>query len=164
MFLKNYESYLLSNFAPLYHYTDMKSFINILITNKIEKTRMEHPFKGSKIKMVSLSRLKNLDLGYLKPFLDIVIELDKNKLNKKYKIIPYDFFICSRKEIYPKSNLKRKEHFEYEEIIIDDIDNILGYIISVDFRNGSIFDRDINDILDILEKNNIKIYTDGKEY
>lgn len=90
--------------------------------------------------------------------------MDTNLLNKKYKIIPYDFFIHSKKEVRPKSDNSRKEPFEFEEIILKDIDNIMDYIISVNFKDMSIFDRQIASILPILKTNNKIIYKNGKLY
>ena len=114
--------------------------------------------------MVSLTRKKDLDLNYYKPFLDIVVELDTNLLSRKYKIIPYDFFIHSEKEFQAKSDILRKEPFEFEEIILNDIDNIMYYIISVNFLGTSILDREIAKILPLLKNNNKIIYNNGKLY
>lgn len=158
------ESYLDSNYAPLYHHTTTYAFFSIINDNELKKTEIENSYKGKKIKMVSLTRKKDLDLEHYKPFLDVVIELDTNLLNKKYKIIPYDFFIHSKKEVRPKSDNSRKEPFEFEEIILKDIDNIMDYIISVNFKDMSIFDRQIASILPILKTNNKIIYKNGKLY
>ena len=158
------ESYLESNLAPLYHHTTTYNFINIINDNKLKRTEIENPFKLDKIKMVSLSRSKDLDLSYYKFHLDVVIELDRIKLSSKYKIIPYDFFIHSKKEDKPKSSLERTSPFEYEEIILEDINNIFDYIISINFKDDSILDRQIASIIPILSKKNITLYSNGKIY
>lgn len=158
------ESYLDSNYAPLYHYTTTYGFIDIINDNKLKKTEFENSFNGEKIRMVSLTRNKELDLEHYKPFLYVVIELDTNLLNKKYKIIPYDFFIHSKKEIRTKSDASRKEPFEFEEIILRDINNIMDYIISVNFKGTSILDRQVASIIPILRSKKIKIYNNGQEY
>ena len=158
------ESYLDSNYAPLYHNTTTYAFTDIIIDNKLKKTEFENSYNGKKIKMVSLTRKKDLDLNYYKPFLDIVVELDTNLLSRKYKIIPYDFFIHSEKEFQAKSDILRKEPFEFEEIILNDIDNIMYYIISVNFLGTSILDREIAKILPLLKNNNKIIYNNGKLY
>lgn len=75
------------------------------------------------MKIVSLTRNKKIDFSYYKPYLDVIIELDKNKLLKKYKIIPYDYFIQSGKDDKTKSNPNRN-FFESEEIILYDIVDI----------------------------------------
>jgi hypothetical protein len=111
------ESYLDSNFAPLYHKTTTYDFYKIINENILRTTN---------------------------------------------KIIPYDFFIHTGKEKFPKSNTLRKEPFENEEIILSNINNILNFIISVDFKNDSILDRQVAMTIPILRKNNIKIYNNGK--
>jgi hypothetical protein len=156
------ESYLDSNFAPLYHKTTTYDFYKIINENILRTTNIKHPFKNKFIKMVSLTRNPNLDLSYFKLFLDVIIELNKNILIRNYKIIPYDFFIHTGKEKFPKSNTLRKEPFENEEIILSNINNILNFIISVDFKNDSILDRQVAMTIPILRKNNIKIYNNGK--
>ena len=158
------ESYLESNNAPLYHYTTTYQFIEILESNILKMSTFDNPVNGNKIKIVSLTRNKNIDLSYYKPYLDVIIELDKNKLLKKYKILPYDYFIQSGREDKPKSNINRKEPFEFEELVLNDVKNIDKYILSVNFRNDSIFDKPVGKILDILKSKNIKIYENGKEY
>jgi hypothetical protein len=158
------ESYLNSNFAPLYHRTTSYQIFDIINTNVLKMTNFNNPFKDEKIKMVSLTRNKYLNLEYYKPFLDVNIELDRNKLMKIYKIIPYDFFIHSKIEDKPKSNTKRESPFEFEEIILKDINNIMDYIISIDFQNNSILDRPVAFVLPILRNRKITIYNDGKEY
>ncbi len=69
-----------------------------------------------------------------------------------------------RNEDKPKSNTKRESPFEFEEIILKDINNIMDYIISIDFQNNSILDRPVAFVLPILRNRKITIYNDGKEY
>lgn len=156
------ESYLESGYAPLYHHTTTYGFINIINEDRLKKTDIENPLNSEKVKMVSLSRNKNLDLSYYKFNIDVVIELDTNKLNKNYKIIPYDFFIHLKKEDKPKSSILRNSPFEFEEIILSDIENITEYIISVNFKDDSILDRQIASILPKLRQKNITIYNNGR--
>ena len=168
MMLFNYsdfsESYLNSNFAPLYHLTTIYGLIEIINSNILKMSEFDNIYQGKNIKMISFTRNKNINLDYYKPFLDIIIELDTNKLKKKYKIFKYDFFIHCKKEDKPKSNIDRKEPFEFEESILSDIDNILDYIISIDFSNDSLLDRSIAVLIPILKNKKIIIYNNGKEY
>jgi hypothetical protein len=158
------ESYLDSNFAPLYHFTDEYSFHNIVNENTLRVSRNDNILDGKVINIVSLTRDDRLNLEHYKMFTDVMIKLDRDKLNKKYKIVKYDFFVHSKKEDKPKSNPDRKEPFEFEEFIERDIENVLDYIISVDFRNGCIMDRNVASTIPTLRKRNITIYDDGKEY
>lgn len=158
------ESYLDSNHAPLYHYTTTYQFIEILESNILKTSPFYSQVGGEKIKIVSLTRNKNLDLSYYKPYLNVIIELDKNKLMKNYKIYPYDYFIHSGKEDKTKSDINRNNPFEFEEMTISDIFHIDKYILSVNFRMESILEPPVGKILKILKSKNIKVYEDGKEY
>lgn len=157
------ESYLLSNRAPLYHLTDIMSLYDILSDNKLKRTEFDNIFKDKVINMVSLTRNSDLNLSYYKEFLDVVIELDRDMLNSKYKIIPYDFFINNKKEIHAKSSIMRKSPFEFEEIILKDIDNVISYIISLNFKDEGIYNPIFNQILKLIKNKNIKIKKDGTE-
>lgn len=155
------ESYLESNYAPLYHITDVYSFKDIIKSNTLKTGLFDNIFYNKKIRMISLTRNKNIDFSYFKDAMNITIELDRNKLVKKYKIVPYDFFIHTRKETKTKDNLLRKQPYEYEEIILRDIKNVINYIISVNFKNDTILY--FSEIIPLLQKNNIIIYENGIE-
>jgi hypothetical protein len=155
------ESYLESNYAPLYHFTDYWSLESILEDNEIKVGWVDNPFLDNSKKIISFTRNKDLDMSHYKNDLDIVICLDKNKLILDgYKLYPYDFFIQSGKESMSKSNLERKYPFEFEEASILDIKNIDKYLISVDFKRGTLFDSVKS--VKILKKKNIPIYEDGR--
>lgn len=130
------ESYLESNFAPLYHFTSSLILKEILLSDQIDIGYYDNPFNKQNIKFVSLTRNK-----IFKNYRDsnIRIELDKNKLKNDYKIISYDYFIHSQQEIYPKSNLKRKKEFEFEEIVLKNISNLHKYILSINIDNVDSF-------------------------
>ncbi len=119
-FIKFLEKYLTSNNAPLYHFTSTFPFNEIIREDKIKVGYYENSYYDKKLYVVSLTRDKNFT-NYRKS--NIRFELDKNKLKNNYKIIPYDYFIHSKIEKYPKSNLKRVKEIEFEEIILDDKNN-----------------------------------------
>lgn len=151
------ESYLESNYAPLYHLTTNWILESILEINKLNVGWIENPFFNKKMEIISFTRNQNLNLTYYKDDINVIIKIDKNKLIKRgYKIYPYDFFIQSKKEIYPKANIKREMPFEFEEAVIVDIKNIMDYIISVNFLEDSLYDsyKSVN----ILKLNSINIY------
>jgi len=158
------ESYLDSNNAPLYHYTNIIQFIDIFEKNILNRGDFENPINKENLKIVSLTRNPKLDMSYYKFDLDVVLELNKDLLMKNYKIIPYDYFINKGVEDNPKSSLKRKEPFEFEEIILSDVSNLDRYLISINFINNSIFYKDILNILPKIKDKNIKIYNNGKEF
>lgn len=130
------ESYLKSNFAPLYHYTDVWCLEKILNDNILKIGWYDNIFKDIKIKFISLTRNKDLDFSHYRK-INIRLCLDTNKLKKFYKIIPYDFFIHQNKTKFGKisSQIRKNEKtpYESEEIILSDIQNINEYIISIDF-------------------------------
>lgn len=158
------DSYLETNNAPLYHRTTTYGFLEIIKSNTLKMTEFDNIYQDSIIHMVSFTRNKNLNLDYYKPFLDVVIEIDREKLKDNYKIIKYDFFIHNKMEDKPKSNINRIEPFEFEEIVIKDISNIDRYIISVNFENNSLMDKQVASLIPILREKNIKIYNNGYEY
>ena len=158
------DSYLDTNFAPLYHRTTTYGFIDIIQSNTLKITEYDNIYQDDTVKMVSFTSDKKLNLDYYKSFLDVVIEINRDKLKENYKIIKYDFFIHSKKEDKPKSNIHRIEPFEFEEIVIKDISNIDRYIISVNFENNSIMDRNVASLIPLLREKNIKIYNNGYEY
>ena len=57
----------------------------------------------------------------------------------------------------------RKSPFEFEEIILKDIDNVIIYIISLNFKDEGIYNPIFNQILKLIENKNIKIKKDGTE-
>lgn len=155
------ESYLSSNFAPIYHFTNHWSLESILEDNKLNTGWVENPFFKEVAKIISFTRNKNLDISYYKDDLDIIICLDKNKLLLDgYVFYPYDFFIQSGREIYSKSNIKRRNPYEFEEATKSNIENIYKYIIYVDFLYDSLYKsyKSVN----ILKEKNIEIYEAGR--
>ena len=155
IFIEYFESYLKSNFSPIYHLTNDYYLLEILKSNIISKGWTENPFFGKKIKIVSLTREPSFRLSF-KEDSNIVIELDKNKMIMDgYRFIPYDFFIQSGKEDKPKSNTNRKQPFEFEECLKSDITNIKKYIISVNFTSDLFYTKSSIDSIKLLksEKN-----------
>ena len=148
-FLKHFidfikESYLKSGKAPVYHITDAYYLPDILNSNTLKKGSFDNPINNDILHFVSLTRNKDLDMSYYKSTYTnvVVLELDKNELSKNYRIIPYDFFMHSGKETHPKSSLKRKEKFEFEEVVLEDIVNLDKYLVGVIFRTKDISDVD----------------------
>lgn len=158
------ESYLKYNFAPIYHLTNEYYLSKIIETDKILKGWHYNPYKDESIKMVSLTRNKEMRLNF-KDDSNVVIELDKNKMiNNGYKFLPYDFFIHAKKENKPKSNIDRKEPFEFEECILNNITDVSNYIISVNIPEESFYDVSIINCVKVLKSKNIKVFRDGREF
>lgn len=126
-----FESYLKSNFAPLYHFTTLLTLSEILDDNVLKVGYYDNPFFGKISNFVSLTRNDKFKFKFRK--VDCRMKLDRNLLRSNYKIIPYDFFIQSNTEIYPKSDIKRTSYFEFEEVVSDNITNLNNYLISIDF-------------------------------
>lgn len=155
------ESYLESNHAPIYHLTNNFNLEFILDENELKLGWVENPFFNKKIKIVSFTRNKNLDLSHYKESINVILSIDKNKLIiDGYKLYPYDFFVNIGKENLPKSNGNRKYPYEFEEASIKSISNLDNYLISVDFLYESFYNsyRSVN----ILKNKNIPIYEAGR--
>jgi hypothetical protein len=158
-----FESYLESNHTPIYHLTNDYYLLDILKSNKISRGWVDHPFFGKKLKVVSLTGNSKFRLSF-KEDSDIIIELDKNKMIiDGYNFIPYDFFINSGKETRSKSDLRRKEPFEFEECLTIDINNIKKYIISINFTSDSFYSRNNLESIKILKVEKIKVLKNGTE-
>lgn len=98
----------------LYHFTQPQSILKIL---KEDILRASADYGN-----VSFTRNKNLTTGGGQHmFGEIRITFDRNKLNNKYKIIPFKYGISSGVEI-PDEN---------EEIIEDNITFVKKYIINI---------------------------------
>jgi hypothetical protein len=155
------ESYLESNIAPIYHLTTYWSLESILEDNVLKTGWIDNPIFNKKMKIISFTRESKLNISHYKNDLDIVICIDKNKLiSDGYKILPYDFFINNKDELYPKSDIRRSKPFEFEEVSLKDIINFDKYIISVDFLKKSLY-RSYKSV-NILKSKNIKIYEEGR--
>ena len=155
------ESYLESNFGPIYHFTNSYYLYSILSENILKTGWFENPFFGKNLKIVSFSREKNMNIDEYKADLDIIICINKNKMIiDGYKLYPYDYFIQSGKEKYSKSNILRTKPFEFEEASKIDISNIDKYIMFIDFLKDSLFNS--SNSVKILKKKNIPIYEDGR--
>lgn len=148
------ESYLESNFAPLYHFTTVFVLNEILISNTLDIGYYENPVFGELKKFISLTRFKNFKNHRES---NIRIELDKLKLTFNHKIIPYDYFINAKKEKYPKSNLKRIEKVQYEEIILNKISNFNIYLKSINFNIPDDYYKIEKNLMEYLDKYKLNI-------
>lgn len=145
-----FESYLDSNYAPLYHFTTCTTLYDIFDTNKIDVGYFDNPFNTKNIKLVSLTRNSNFS-NYKNA--NTRIELDKNKMIlDNYNFIPYDYFIHSKQELFTKSDLRRIKDFEYEEVSLKTIYDVSKYILSINFDNLTFFYMVQREILSYLNR------------
>ncbi len=152
------ESYLDSNHAPLYHKTDTFALESIIDSDTLNMGIYDNPYGNKEIKMISLTRNKKLDMSNYRMTLNTIISLDKNLLKNSYEIIPYDFFIHSHKEIFPKWDINRKENFEYEEIVLVNITDLHKYLLEIEIIGDFVQINTIyNKLQDYKNKFNIKI-------
>ena len=84
------ESYLDSNYAPLYHFTTMWSLKDIFKSNSLLLGYYDHIINGKKTRILSLTRSR---LFKMNKDLEVKICLDKDRLINNYKINPCDFFL-----------------------------------------------------------------------
>lgn len=96
--MKTYKEFLLSegkNIGIIYHYTNLKSFIEILNEGVLRPGAVDYdeftpPF-------ISFTRRKNIikDLGFRNHLVNppfVGMEFDGNKLSNKYKIVPFNYY------------------------------------------------------------------------
>ena len=83
----------------------------------------------------------------------IRLVFDLNKINQRQKIIPFSHY----------SIKKNSNNYEYEERIIGDTDNILDYLVEVDFNPN--LDKYLNNTLKIVKcKKSIRKDLDNLAY
>ena len=119
----------------------ISNLYSILVDNVLKRSWFQNPVNDKFINIVSLTRFKKLNLIHYKEFCDCVIELDKNKLSQNYKIYKYDFFIHAKQEDKPKWDINRISPFEFEEMVLKDINFIDKYILSINFLNIDLSDE-----------------------
>ena len=156
-YIEIYESYLESNYAPLYHYTDNWAIKSIIETDTLNIGWYDAPFFGKLSKFISLTRNSYFDLSHYRRA-DCRITLDLDLLKNDYKVISYDYFIHSKKtDISKVESEKRKKinvPYEAEEVILENITNIHKYIISIDYFNITDFYFIEKELKLLLQKNN----------
>lgn len=149
------DSYLDSNNAPLYHVTDAWTLVNLILKENILKVGyFNHPTEIGNGKFLSLSR----DISFRNDHRDneVIICLDKNKLINNYKIVPYDFYIHTKKEKYKKWEVDRKR-FENEEIIHTEIKKLNKYIVYIKFIDIDLYNEYEYQLSKYIDEYNIKI-------
>ena len=114
----------------------------------------EHPTEIGSSNILSLTRDINFRLDHRDN--EVIICLDKNKLLNNYKIIPYDFYIQTNKEVYKKWEIGRNR-FENEEILYKEIKDLNKYILYIEFLNIDIYNEYKIQILNYIKKYNIEI-------
>lgn len=109
-----FKEYLLeARMAPLYHGTSYEGLENIIVRKQgIKAVTLQMPYKytskdNALYSGVSLSRDKNFSAGFGGE--GVTLELDQQKLNQNYKIIPFDYFA----KIRGTKNYGIPEHEEF---------------------------------------------------
>lgn len=146
------ESYLDSSNAPLYHLTTSWSLNQILKSNELSIGYFDHKIGDKILKIVSLTRDKNLNIDS-KEF-ELKISLDKNRLVNRYKLRPYDFF--GAKSDRKKWEIDRVNPYESEEITECNIKDLNQYILYIDFFDVGFIYPYLKDIKTYLNKYNIE--------
>ena len=156
-------NYMDKTYIPtLYYICDVRDLNSIINDNILKRGYIMNQVNGKMLNIIYLTRFKKMNLNEYKEFNYCVIKLDKNKLSQNYKIQNYDFFIHSKQEHKPKSDIGRIKPVEFTEIILKDIKNIDKYILSIDFIDNSLLYIIDVEILKSLNKKNIKILNNGK--
>ena len=113
--MKRFKEYLLERkqVGTIYHYTTIKNFPDILITNKLK----------SIYKQVSFTRDKNFHKTERSVGTEIRFTIDGDKLSDKYKINPYhDKYL----------DFEDYDRDEKEEIIKGEVKDIMKYVKSIE--------------------------------
>jgi len=166
--IKNYLTEGLSKIV--YHYTYISHLISILEMNKFVTSSnlgssWDEIKSGNKFYFFSTSRAKGSS-GYGNRHGNVVLVLNGDKLNQRYKAIPVDYWNYSKKrsDYYSDSEyINALKSLELEDRIITNkpyIDNAKDYImeihILVNFNNKRYFNKEV--INNIIKNTKIPIY------
>jgi hypothetical protein len=165
----------IGQYAPLYHYVKMDKVQNILVEDKI----MGSLVKGDKEYGVSTTRNPYSRMG-THNYNDDRLVLDQNKLRRDgYKIVPFDYLSIAigredernikhyATKIDPSRNTMQGFGFEYEEVILGNIEPLEDYLLHIDLSLGSVerivknLDR-WEEIMEYLPNVNLRLYEWGK--
>ena len=165
----------IGQYAPLYHYVKMDKVQNILVEDKI----MGSLVKGDKEYGVSTTRNPYSRMG-THNYNDDRLVLDQNKLRRDgYKIVPFDYLSIAigredernikhyATKIDPSRDTMKGFGFEYEEVILGNIEPLEDYLLHIDLSLGSVerivknLDR-WEEIMEYLPNVNLRLYEWGK--
>jgi hypothetical protein len=106
-----------NNYAPIFHNTSQ--LIDVLRTNKLLPSR--------EFKTISFTR----DYGFAHNWYhdSAVLVINKNKLSRNYKLIPYDFYNDSSIDRFPEEMSDKQD--EMEEYVTKPIVNLDRYLVSI---------------------------------
>lgn len=107
-----------------YHFTNIKGFIGMLNDNKMQATNTPEKVTNMKPSW-SITRKKD-GMAYrgMSEMDSVRLVFDLDKINQRQRIVPFSHY----------SIKKGSNNYEYEERIIGDTNNILDYLIEVDFH------------------------------
>jgi len=157
----------ISNYAPLYHITNIESALEILISNKLILGLDYYPMFNDNLDKKAISFTRNRNLKSVNYKNGVIFCLDANKIRFNYKIDPYDYFCVYTKNDYfklSKSNIDRIDPNESEEIIYKDINELSKYLFYIDFSDENFILDNLDLIKDYSKKYNIDILLNGLEY
>jgi hypothetical protein len=104
----------------LYHGTNFPFASDILRVNKLA-AKTEQTINGIYQVGVSLSRCPDSSMMFGR----VIFHLDRTKLNRKYRLIPFDYF---KGEIDPWFKTPQKE---FEEFVASEISNLTTFLTSI---------------------------------
>ena len=121
------------NVGILYHYTDDESILSILETNTLKANHNDYDSPNS----VSFTRNKNFHSNKYRTMDDSFrLVIDGDKLSNNYKVKPYqDAYEPMIQDYLWKGHPNRRLYYESEseEKVESDINNILKYIIEINY-------------------------------
>lgn len=147
----SFKEFLLENQGyPLYHGLNIDSLSQILKTNSIRTGWIdkESHWPSSTGSIVSTTRsfnfAKNWSLDFSREGAYYVIQLDRQKLRQRYKVIPFNYFGSELNDALPKARWQYGTSFtemdrnQFEEAITKDIKPALPYITAVIMNSKAI--------------------------
>jgi hypothetical protein len=135
--------------APLYHATEYRALLNILITNKLEalnyhefnsKIKKKHRNSWGDVKIISFTRNIRFARAWLNQLMGYgpILELDQRKLAQRYKFVPFNFFSYGARVDTDELGIDYDGDYgmnfpynQFEENVIGDIKNLDKYLTKI---------------------------------
>lgn len=138
--------------APLYHGTSYKNLGNILKDNALKAYRTHG---GVTEKAISLTRSMRTAANWMSR--EVVLELDRNKIQQKYKIIPIEVeYFWAKRNAYDDEYIPKSSGL-FEEYLTTDLQPILKYLICIHYNPMELTKGQIEMIINWGEKYNVPV-------
>lgn len=154
---------------PLYHGCDLVHAVSMMIDNAMRGETIAH-INGKQYQGNSLTRSLQFAKDWSKERFDgdgdelskfwVVLELNKEKLKTKYKILPYNYWEDCFGKDYEHTNDRNGYGNQYEEFVVGKINNLRKYIDDIYLSDDCLY-GEYAELLAIVKR---ELELRGKDY